>query len=129
MYLPDFDYYIPDNLQEACTLLAEKGPGAKVLAGGTDLLNKMKHGLVAPDVLISLKKINQLTSIDYLPGKGVVIGARATHNMISNSDLLQKNTCLYVKPPNIWPTIRLGMWAPLVEILLTLFRRPICHQY
>jgi len=90
MILPDFDYYIPASLQEACALLAEKGPGAKVLAGGTDLINKMKHGLIAPEALISLKELNQLTAIDYVPGKGHVIGARATHNAISNSELLQK---------------------------------------
>jgi carbon-monoxide dehydrogenase medium subunit len=90
MILPDFDYYIPASLQEACALLAEKGPGAKVLAGGTDLINKMKHGLMAPEALISLKELNQLTAIDYVPGKGHVIGARATHNAISNSELLQK---------------------------------------
>jgi len=90
MNLPDFDYCMPDSLQDACSLLAEKGPGAMVLAGGTDLLNKMKHGLLAPAALISLKKLDQLASIDYVPGKGVVIGARATHNTIVNSALLQK---------------------------------------
>ncbi len=90
MNLPDFDYYIPASLQDACALLAEKGPGAKVLAGGTDLLNKMKHELMAPEVLISLKKLDQLTSIDYVSGKGVVIGSMATHNAISNSSLLQE---------------------------------------
>lgn len=90
MYLPDFDYYMPESLQEACSLLAEKGPGARVLAGGTDLLNKMKHGLAAPEALISLKKLSQLTIIDYVPGKGVIIGARATHNAIANSALLQE---------------------------------------
>ncbi len=90
MFLPDFNYYIPASLQEACTLLAEKGPGAKVLAGGTDLLNKMKHGLAAPEVIISLKKLDQLTGIEYIPEKGVVIGARVTHNTICNSPLLQE---------------------------------------
>jgi len=89
MYLPDFEYHMPASVQEACALLAEKGPVAKVLAGGTDLLNKMKHGLTAPEVLISLKRLEQLTSIEYVEGKGVVIGARATHNAICNSKLLQ----------------------------------------
>lgn len=90
MNLPDFDYCVPDSLQDACSLLAEKSPGAMVLSGGTDLLNKMKHGLLAPPVLISLKKLDQLASIDYVPGKGLVIGARATHNAIANSALIQK---------------------------------------
>ncbi|AGL03256.1 FAD binding domain-containing protein [Desulfoscipio gibsoniae] len=90
MFLPDFEYYMPASVQEACALLAEKGPTAKILSGGTDLLNKMKHGLVAPEVLISLKQLDQLTSIAYVPDKGVVIGARATHNDICNSLLLQE---------------------------------------
>lgn len=90
MYLPDFEYHMPASVQEACALLAEKGPVAKVLSGGTDLLNKMKHGLTAPEVLISLKQLDQLTSIEYVTGKGVVIGARATHNAICNSKLLQE---------------------------------------
>ncbi len=89
MFLPDFEYHMPSSVQEVCTLLAEKGPTAKVLAGGTDLLNKMKHGLTAPEVLISLKQLVQLTSIEYVKGKGVVIGARATHNTICNDKLLQ----------------------------------------
>lgn len=90
MFLPDFAYHMPASLQEACALLAEKGPGAKVLAGGTDLLNKMKHGLAAPEALISLKKLDQLAGIAYVPGKGVVIGARTTHNVLANSWLLQQ---------------------------------------
>jgi len=81
---------MPATIQEACALLAEKGQVAKVLAGGTDLLNKMKHGLVAPAVLISLKQLEQLSNIEYEEGKGVLIGARATHNAICNSKLLQE---------------------------------------
>jgi len=90
MYLPDFEYHMPATIQEACALLAEKGQVAKVLAGGTDLLNKMKHGLVAPAVLISLKQLEQLSNIEYEEGKGVLIGARATHNAICNSKLMQE---------------------------------------
>ncbi|MCL2336416.1 MAG: xanthine dehydrogenase family protein subunit M [Firmicutes bacterium] len=89
MYLPDFEYHMPASIQEACALLAKSGPAAQVLAGGTDLLNKMKHGLVAPQILISLKQLEQLSGIEYVAGKGVVIGARVTHNAICNAKLLQ----------------------------------------
>ena len=89
MYLPDFEYHMPASVAEACALLAEKGPAAKVLAGGTDLLDKMKEGRTAPGILISLKRLEALTRIEYVAGKGVVIGARATHNAICNSKLLQ----------------------------------------
>jgi carbon-monoxide dehydrogenase medium subunit len=61
-----------------------------VLAGGTDVLSKMKNELIAPKSLVSLKKIENLSEIVYVPEKGVVIGARATHNDLVNSALLQQ---------------------------------------
>jgi len=90
MYLPDFEYYAPVSLPEACGLLAQFGPRAKVIAGGTDVLPKMKQEILAPEVLVSLKNLSQLTDIYYEKGKGVVIGARATHNDLVNSPLLQE---------------------------------------
>ncbi|MCL6638601.1 MAG: xanthine dehydrogenase family protein subunit M [Firmicutes bacterium] len=90
MNLPDFEYYAPAGLPEACALLARFGPQAKVLAGGTDLLVKMKHELVSPAVLVSLKNLRQLTDIRYEEGRGVVIGALATHNSVAGSPVLQE---------------------------------------
>ncbi|MDF9406842.1 MAG: Carbon monoxide dehydrogenase medium chain [Pelotomaculum sp. PtaB.Bin013] len=90
MYLPDFEYYAPASLPEACGLLAQFGPRAKVLAGGTDVLPKMKQEILTPEVLISLKNLSQLTGIYYEKGKGVVIGARATHNDLVDSPVLQE---------------------------------------
>lgn len=89
MYLPDFDYHAPGSLQEVCALVAQFGSRAKVLAGGTDLLVKMKHEILTPEILISLKNLHQLTDIRYEKDKGVVIGARATHNSLANSPVLQ----------------------------------------
>ena len=45
MRLPHFDYAAPTTVAEALRLLAEKGPDARVLAGGTDLIIRMRHGL------------------------------------------------------------------------------------
>lgn len=88
MYLPDFDYYAPDSLAETCTLLDRFGPQAKILAGGTDVISKMKSGILSPEILISIKKLESLKNIEYVAGKGVVIGARATHNDLVNSPIL-----------------------------------------
>lgn len=88
MYLPDFDYYAPDSLAETCEALERFGAKAKVLSGGTDIIAKMKSGLLSPEVLISLKKLENLKKIDYVSGKGVVIGALSTHNDLVNSKIL-----------------------------------------
>ncbi len=90
MYLPDFNYYCPHSVQEACAILADLGAGAKVLAGGTDLLIKMKHELVVPKALVSLKNIRSLADIGYVEGKGLILGARCTHNDLVNSTLLHQ---------------------------------------
>ncbi len=90
MYLPDFEYYQPNSLAEACRLMAKFGPRARILAGGTDLLHKMKHGQLEPEVIVSLNGLERLREITYQKGVGVVIGARATHNDIAGSALLQE---------------------------------------
>lgn len=90
MHLPDFDYYTPETLPEACALLRDLGTSAKVLAGGTDLLHKMKQGSLAPAALVSLKKLSALRTIRHEPGRGVVIGALATQNDMGNSVLAER---------------------------------------
>lgn len=70
MYMPDFDYYAPATLKEACFTLARLDGGASVLAGGTDLLQYMKNEVMAPIALVSLKEIQGLQGITYVPGRG-----------------------------------------------------------
>jgi CO/xanthine dehydrogenase FAD-binding subunit len=89
MYLPDFDYYAPATLKEACFTLARLDGGASVLAGGTDLLPYMKNEVMAPTALVSLKEIQGLQGITYVPGRGVVIGAKATQNALVRSPALR----------------------------------------
>ena len=90
MYMPDFEYHAPGTLAEACTLLAELGEKATVLAGGTDILHKMKVGKLAPEHLVSLKLLDEIREIRYQPGRGIVLGALTKHSAIYNSPLLQE---------------------------------------
>lgn len=78
MRLPHFDYAAPTTVAEALRLLAEKGPGARVLAGGTDLIIRMRHGLIKPSAVIHLGGIAALRTISYKPKTGLSIGAAAT---------------------------------------------------
>jgi len=90
MYLPDFDYYAPATVPEAAALLQELGPEARLLAGGTDLLVKMKNGVVTPTALVSLKNIDEIKGVRYEPDRGVVIGARTSPSELMESSLLQE---------------------------------------
>lgn len=90
MVLPEFQYLVPESLQEACTLLDQHGPGAMVLAGGSDLLVYMKSGLVKPSCLVSLRRLADLKGVRYQPGVGVVIGARTTLNELVANPVLKE---------------------------------------
>jgi len=74
--------------------MATHGDGAKILAGGTDLLVRMKKGLVAPKTLISLKALDELVYIKEETRQEkdcLVIGAKTPIADIIASDLVQKN--------------------------------------
>lgn len=88
MYLPEFKYYSPDTLSEACQLLRKHGTEAKILAGGTDLLHKMKHQEIEPAAVVALRKLQELKQIEYRENIGLVIGAAATQNDITNSPVI-----------------------------------------
>jgi len=77
MRLPHFEYAAPRSLDEALRLLAEAGEEARVMAGGTDLIVRMKHGLLKPGFVISLAEIEELRPISFDRRKGLSIGATA----------------------------------------------------
>ena len=89
MRLPKFNYLGPKTLDEALDLLDTYKDDAKILAGGTDLLVRMKKGLLKPKVLISLKALNELSYIKKQSGF-IKIGARTPLADIIDSDLIQK---------------------------------------
>ena len=59
--LPRFDYLKPETVEQALSLLASHREDAKILAGGTDLLVRMKKGLLKPKVLITLGALEELS--------------------------------------------------------------------
>jgi CO/xanthine dehydrogenase FAD-binding subunit len=62
--LPKFDYLSPATLDEALSLLSEYKGRVKVIAGGTDLVPKLKRREIrAPEYVIDLKGIPGLDKI------------------------------------------------------------------
>ena len=68
------EYRSPRSVGEAVELLAAYDGAAHVLAGGTDLLVKLRAGSVAPQVVVDLKAIPELRSIES-DTRGFRIGA------------------------------------------------------
>ncbi len=76
MRLPWFDYRVPRTVAEAAKILAGEGPGAMLIAGGTDLLPNMKRKHQTPKCLISLRQIKDLRNVSN--GNGVTFGSGLT---------------------------------------------------
>ena len=68
------DYRSPGSVREAVDLLASHAGTAHVLAGGTDLLVKLRAGFVAPQLVVDVKAIPQLRGIA-TDARGFRIGA------------------------------------------------------
>jgi carbon-monoxide dehydrogenase medium subunit len=75
MSLPHFDYYRPKTIEEAVSLFQQQGAGARIMAGGTDLLVKMRHNVLKPKAVIALKGIDGLNRIHFDRRTGLTIGA------------------------------------------------------
>jgi carbon-monoxide dehydrogenase medium subunit len=72
-----FDYLEPASLDEAIGLLEASGDGARLLAGGTNLLVDMKVERTTPRALINITRLSQLRGIREFDG-GLQIGALTT---------------------------------------------------
>lgn len=88
-----FEYVTPSSVQEALGLLAEHGDDAKVLAGGQSLLPILRMRLNAPEVVIDLGRIPELTGVRD-DGDDIVIGAMATYADVLASDLVQRDAAV-----------------------------------
>ena len=75
-----FDYERANDPEAAVTAVADR-PGAKFLAGGTNLVDHLKLGVAAPDLLVDIGRL-ELAEIEDLDDGGLRIGA-----MVRNSDL------------------------------------------
>jgi len=75
MRLPRFHYLAPASLADAARALADAGPSAMVLAGGTDLFPNMKRRQQTPGTVIGLRGIAALRTRTGDPGRGIAIGA------------------------------------------------------
>jgi 4-hydroxybenzoyl-CoA reductase subunit beta len=61
--LPAFKLHRPRTIEEAALLLHELGDRARLVAGGTDIVPNMKHGLVSAKALVSLQQVDALHGI------------------------------------------------------------------
>ena len=83
----DYAYLKPKDLEETFRLLGEHGRKAELIAGGTDVMVVVRQSNRSPEVLISLRGIEELRYIH--KNDDYHIGALTTHRMIETSPLMK----------------------------------------
>ncbi len=85
-----FTYLTPATVEEAVALFGQHRETARYMAGGTDVIVKIKDGWMGPDYLINLKQIPGLNDLHKNENTGeLTIGALVTHAMLEQSLLIR----------------------------------------
>jgi carbon-monoxide dehydrogenase medium subunit len=82
-------YEAPSTTKEAANLLAKEKGDAFVLAGGTDLLVRMKSDLIEPDLIVDIKRIKAMQEIKKTD-KGFSIGGAVSCAEMAENAALKK---------------------------------------
>lgn len=77
-------YEAPSSTKAAVTLLTKEKGKSAILAGGTDLLVRMKGGFIEPDLIVDIKRIPAMREIKKTP-KGFQVGAAVSGNELGAS--------------------------------------------
>jgi CO/xanthine dehydrogenase FAD-binding subunit len=81
--LPGFDYLRVDTFAEVTEHLLQHNGDARLLMGGTDILVRMRDGALSPKILLDLKHLPGLTTIEFDPVAGLRIGAAVNMNAMA----------------------------------------------
>lgn len=87
--LCNYEYHAPKTKAEVLDLIADIGDKAKILAGGTDLVIMLKEKMIAPEHVINVAEIEELSGINFT-SDGVEIGACTKISDIGASKELDK---------------------------------------
>jgi xanthine dehydrogenase YagS FAD-binding subunit len=86
----NFKHVDASSTEHALSLLAQYGEGARVLAGGQDLLFRIKKYIVKPECVVNIKTIPGLSYVHSKPEENLRIGALTTLSKVAQSSELQQ---------------------------------------
>jgi CO/xanthine dehydrogenase FAD-binding subunit len=87
--LEAFDYAAVRSVDEAVSLLAQRGDEARVLAGGTDIIVMVREGRRKVGLLVDIKGIPEVNQLSYDPQTGLTLGAAVPcHQIYAQPDIV-----------------------------------------
>ena len=94
-------------------MLASEGPGAVVVAGGTDLYPNMKRRHQTPGVLVALRRVAELRGVTETSDGTLRLGPAATLSS------LERDPVLRGRHPALWTAVR-SISTPLLRNMGTI---------
>ncbi|OFX28549.1 MAG: hypothetical protein A2033_18940 [Bacteroidetes bacterium GWA2_31_9] len=114
MYIRNFTYLEPKTIEEALAMKANLGIKSSIIAGGTDLLIKMKHHSINPDFVIGLNSIPDLDYIKINTDNELVIGTMAKLTSIEESNEIKNYFPALAHSASVTATVQIRNMGTLV---------------
>ena len=108
-----FAYERPSTLRDAIALLAAQPGRARVLAGGTDLIIRLRDGSIRPDVVVDLKGVRELDDGIREEAGRLVIGARTVMTDIAAHPRIQRDFTSLAEAASVVGSIQIRNRATL----------------
>jgi len=86
-------YYAPKSIEELAEILAREKAGAKILAGGTDVVIQLREQKINPKCIVSLKFVQKLKGIKEQTGK-IMVGPMTTFTELAEAPLIREKAFL-----------------------------------
>jgi carbon-monoxide dehydrogenase medium subunit len=109
----DFVYLKASSVKEALDLLEKHKDDYKIICGGQSLLILMRQSLVAPENLIDIKSLKELSYIKFSSKGGLRIGATTTHREIEKSSVIKKHFPVLVDMEENLASIQTRNWGSI----------------
>jgi carbon-monoxide dehydrogenase medium subunit len=109
----DFVYLKANTVKEALELLDKHRDDYKIICGGQSLLILMRQGLVAPENLIDIKSVKELSYIKFSSKRGIRIGATTTHREIERSAVIKKHYPVLIDMEKNLASIQTRNWGTI----------------
>lgn len=88
MYPKPFDYYRADSVEDALSLMeAHADSQATVLSGGHSLVPTMKSGLAAPDVVVDIGDIEDISGVEER-ADSIFVGACTRYDAVVSNEIV-----------------------------------------
>jgi CO/xanthine dehydrogenase FAD-binding subunit len=108
-----FDYARPETLEDVFALLARHGARASLLAGGTDVMVRLRTGRTSPDIVIDIKKVVALRS-DVVEFKTHLrVGARAVMSDLIADERIRRHFPALIEAASVVGSVQIRNRATL----------------